>query len=367
MRRGDGEILLSPLPSRPKTLFNLRMINVGVIGLGYMAATHLKALKSVTGAKVTALCNPSGKHLDGDFSSVAGNMPGQEVLRWDMTNVNAHRDPKAFLNDPNVHLVDICAPTYAHYDLVIEALEAGKHVICEKPLARTSAQAREMVEVAKRQNRLLMPAMCLRFFPTWDWLKRAISENRYGRVQSASFRRVAQAPGWGQSSFLDGRKSGGALLDLHIHDVDFVLYCFGRPRSVFSTGFSKVSGAIDHVTTQYQYDTFTGPQVTTEGSWAMTPGFGFNMAYTVIFERATADYDLSRGPQALKLFEAGKDPQVLTVDGLDGYAGELQHIVDCIRENQPLSRVTAEEGISALEICEAEENSISSRQIQIIN
>jgi len=343
------------------------MINVGVIGLGYMAATHLKALKSVTGAKVTALCNPSGKHLDGDFSSVAGNMPGQEVLRWDMTGVQTHRDPKAFLSDPNLHLVDICAPTHAHYDLVIAALEAGKHVLCEKPLARTSAQAREMVDVARRNNRLLMPAMCLRFFPTWNWLKQAIDQKRYGKVQSAHFRRVAQPPGWGQSSFLDGQKSGGALLDLHIHDVDFVQYCFGRPRSVFSTGFSKVSGAIDHVLTQYQYDMLAGPQVSAEGSWAMTPGFGFNMAYTVIFEKATADYDLSRGPQALKLFEVGREPQVLNPEGPDGYAGEIQHIVDCIRENQPLSRVTAEEGIVALEICEAEEKSVSSRQIQAIN
>lgn len=99
----------------------------------------------------------------------------------------------------------------------------------------------------------------------------------------------------------------------------------------------------------------------------MTPGFGFNMAYTVIFEKATADYDLSRGPQALKLFEVGREPQVLNPEGPDGYAGEIQHIVDCIRENQPLSRVTAEEGIVALEICEAEEKSVSSRQIQAIN
>lgn len=341
------------------------MINVGVIGLGYMAATHLKAMKTVTGAKVGALCSPSGKHLDGDFSTVGGNLPGQDALRWDMAGVKPFRDAQAFLNDPELDLIDICTPTHAHFDLAIAALRAGKHVLCEKPLARTSAQAREMVAVAKSQNRLLMPAMCLRFFPTWDWLKQAIAEERYGKVQAAHFRRVAQPPGWGQNSFLDGQKSGGALLDLHIHDVDFVQYCFGRPRSVFSSGFTKVSGAIDHVATHYEFP--EGPQVSSEGSWAMTPGFGFNMSYTVIFERATADYDLARGPQALKLFELGQDPQILTPEGPDGYAGEIQHIVDCILQKKPLQRVTPEEGISALEICEAEEKSVRSRQIVAIN
>ena len=64
-----------------------------------------------------------------------------------------------------------------------------------------------------------MPAMCLRFWPEWKWVKDAIDEDRYGRPLSARFRRVAEAPAWGQNSFLDGEKSGGGLLDLHIHDA----------------------------------------------------------------------------------------------------------------------------------------------------
>ena len=162
---------------------------------------------------------------------------------------------------------------------------------------------------------------------------------------------MAQPPAWGQSNFLNGERSGGALLDLHIHDVDFVQYCFGRPKSVFSTGFTKVSGAIDHVLTQYEVE--GGAAVSAEGSWAMTGGFGFNMSYNVIFERATADYDLSRGESALKLFVEGAPAEVLKPTGIDGYAGEMQHLLDCVREGLPLRGVTPAEGVSALEICEA--------------
>ncbi len=337
------------------------MIQLGIIGLGFMAATHLKAYRQVTGGRVAAFCNPSGRHLDGDFSTVAGNLPGQEPLRWDMSEVKAYRDVDAFLADPNFEAVDICAPTHTHADLVLRALRAGKHVLCEKPLARTAVQGRAMAAQARAVNRLLMPAMCLRFLPSWVWLKNAIQEGRYGKTHGVHFRRVAQPPGWGQGAFLDGTKSGGGLLDLHIHDTDFVQFCFGKPRSVFSTGFSKVSGAVDHVMTQYEVA--SGASVTAEGGWAMSPGFGFNMSYTAVFDRATVDYDLSRGDNALKLFQDGAEPEVLKPDGLDGYAGEIQYFLDCLRDGVPLATVTAEDGVSALEICEAEETSVRLRQI----
>ena len=203
--------------------------------------------------------------------------------------------------------------------------------------------------------------MCLRFWPEWVWVKKAIEENRYGRCLAARFRRVAQPPGWGRKFFLDGALSGGALLDLHIHDADFVQFCFGRPRSVFSTGFTKISGAIDHVVTQYQVA--SGASVSAEGSWAMTEGFGFNMSYTLVFEDATADYDIARGAEALKLFEKDKPPQVLKLGGQDGYVGELQEMLDCIRANKPPGVVTAQDAVSAVEICEAEERSIQTGQM----
>lgn len=266
------------------------MLNLGLVGLGFMAATHIKALRQVPGVRVAALCNPSGRHLDGDFTGVAGNVGDNAPVKLEPGSFRAFRDYAAMLADPDIHAVDICAPTLAHHDLAIAALRAGKHVLCEKPFARTAAQAREMAAVAAESNRILMPAMCLRFFPEWVWVKTAIADGRFGQVLSARFRRVAEPPGWGQQNFLDGAKSGGALLDLHIHDTDFVQFCFGRPRAVRSSGHTKISGAIDHVVTEYEVA--GGAMVHAEGAWCMTPGFGFNMSYTVNFERATVDYDL---------------------------------------------------------------------------
>lgn len=336
-------------------------INVGIIGLGFMAATHIRAYRHVEGVRIAALCNPSGRHLDGDFSNVAGNVGSTEPVKLDMAGVKAVKNFEDLLNDPSIHIIDICAPTKAHASYAISALYAAKHVLCEKPLARTSVIAREILTAAGRARGFFMPAMCLRFWPEWDWLKQAVADGRYGKVLAARFRRVAEPPGWGKETFFNGAESGGGLFDLHIHDTDFVQYCFGRPRSVFSTGYAKFSGAFDHVVTQYEVA--SGAIVHAEGSWAMTPGFGFNMSYTVNFERATADYDISRGKEALKLSEEGLGARVIACEGPDGYIGELRHFVECIRAGRQPSVVTVQDGVSSVEICEAEERSIRDRQI----
>ncbi len=334
------------------------MINVGIIGLGFMAATHIRAYRQVEGARIAALCNPSGRHLDGDFTNVAGNVGATDPVKLDMTGVKATRDFSDLLADPDIALIDICAPTKTHRELSLAALRAGKHVICEKPLARSIADAREIADAAAQAKTFFMPAMCLRFWPEWAWLKEAIAAGTYGQVLAARFRRVAEPPAWGQKNFFDGKESGGALFDVHIHDTDFVQCCFGRPHAVHSTGYVKFSGAIDHVVTQY--DVAGGAIVHAEGSWAMTAGFGFNMAYTVNFERATADYDVARGAESLRVCEAGQPARVVKCEGADGYVGELRHIVNAIRTGKPPTIVTARDGLGAVEICDAEEKSVQS-------
>src|SRR5262245_10218689 len=308
------------------------MINVGIIGLGFMAATHIKAYRQIPDARVAALCNPSGRHLDGDFSDVAGNVGSKDSIKLDMRSVKACRDPNELMRDRDIDLIDICTPTYAHAALCIGALAAGKHVICEKPLARTAKLAATIAHAAEQAKGFFMPAMCLRFWPEWAWLKKAIADQTYGKVLAARFRRVAEPPGWGQKNFFDGNESGGALLDLHIHDTDFVQFCFGRPKVVYSTGYIKFSGAIDHVVTQYTVA--SGAIVHAEGAWAMTKGFGFHMSYTVNFENATADYDLSRGSDGLKLFEKDREARTISLNAPDGYVGELSHMTHAIKEGR---------------------------------
>ena len=334
-------------------------VNIGIVGLGFMAATHIKAYRQVPGARVAALCNPSGRHLDGDFSKVSGNVGDNQPIILDMKGVKATKQIDDLLRDPEIDAIDICAPTAAHRDLSVAALQAGKHVLCEKPLARRSKTAREIAAMAAQSRGIFMPAMCMRFWPGWAWLEQVIDQRTYGKVLSAHFRRVAEPPGWGQKNFFNGTESGGGLFDLHVHDTDFVQFCFGRPQSVFSTGYTRFSGAIDHVVTQYEVA--SGAIVHAEGSWAMAKGFGFSMSYTINFETATADYDLARGADALRLAQEGKPAKVIDCSGPDGYIREMEHFIQCVQAGKPPTVVSCADAVSAVEICEAEEKSILSR------
>jgi predicted dehydrogenase len=331
-------------------------VNVAVVGLGFMGVTHLRAYLANPQARVVAVCDAVRVPVDGVLAGVSGNITKSDDIDLG-PDVKVYRTTEELLADADVGLVDLCTPTPLHAAQVIAALNAGKHVICEKPLARTSAEAREILAIAADSPGILMPAMCMRFWPGWSWLKQAVEEQTYGKVLAARFRRVSAMPGWSQQgTYSGGQDLGGALFDLHIHDTDFVNHLFGKPAGVFSTGVLGASGAINHVVTQYDYP--GGPSVYAEGSWLLNQGF--NMSYTLLCERATIDFDLARGAEALMVSETGQEPCAVETGDGDGYSKEIDYIVDCVAKRQAPTVVSALDGVTALEICEAEERSIRS-------
>ena len=326
-----------------------KKINVAVAGLGFMGLTHLRVYQKLRNARIVAVCDNSRLPVNGVLRGVGGNINSSGDIQLG-PRVKAYREFSGLLADREVELVDICTPTALHPEQAIAALQAGKHVLCEKPLAENVAAARRILKAAATSEKFLMPAMCMRFWPGWSWLKKVAAGKTYGVVRAANFRRVTAKPAWGQA----GTHIGGALLDLHIHDTDFVNFLFGRPASVFSSGVPDAHGNVDHVVTQYFYP--HGPVVHAEGSWLLPDGF--NMSFALHCERATIDFDLSRGSAALRLHESGKKPRTLKLKNADGYVEEIRYFVDCAICGRRPTVVTAQDGVTALEICAAEEKSV---------
>ena len=205
-----------------------------------------------------------------------------------------------------------------------------------------------------------MPAMCMRFWPGWSWLKDVVEKQTYGKILAARFRRLSEMPSWSkQGTYTGGNDLGGALFDLHIHDTDFVQFLFGRPTAVFSSGIATPSGSVNHVITQYRYP--GGPCVYAEGSWLLTKGF--SMGYTLHCERATLDFELGRGAEAMQVTEEGRGCRTVRYDGPDGYGAEVRYMVECVQQRRAPRTVTAQDGLSALEICEAEEKSVKTGEV----
>ncbi len=338
-----------------------RQVNVAVVGLGFMGVTHIRAYQQNPAAKIIAVCGLRRLPVNGILKGITGNISSSGDLDLGR-DIKVYRALEEVLADPNVELVDLCVPTPLHPEHAIKALKAGKHVLCEKPLALRSAGARDIVAAAKSARGFFMPAMCMRFWPGWAWLKKVVEEKTHGRVQAARFRRMSETPAWSKGTYAQGNTSGGALFDLHIHDTDFVQFLFGRQSSVFSSGVTRGANSVDHVMTQYHYD--GGPSVYAEGSWLLAKGF--SMSYTLLCERATIDFDLARGADALQITEEGKEAKTIQAGEGDGYMAEIAYMLNCLQTNTAPAVVTAEDGLSAVEICEAEEQSVKTGKVVAI-
>jgi len=339
------------------------MARIGIIGLGFMGRTHYEAYEKLPEAQVVRVADRDPKRAAGDLSGGWGNLQTGGITQLPMDRIRGSVDFEELLNAPEVDIIDICVPTPGHVELALQALATGKHVLCEKPLALSSADARKIAEAAAGAKGFFMPAMCVRFWPEWHWLKLAVAEGHYGAVRSAVFRRLGSMPaGW----FKDGALSGGAILDLHVHDVDFIYHLFGKPTGVFSRGYTKTSGQIDHLVTQYLFDDNpASPMVVAEGGWCMADGYPFAMKFTVNFERATADYDSSRSTGTLLLHGNGQT-QTIETSKSDGFMGELAYFIECVKNGTRPQRVTAEDAVTGLQIIEAERRSVESGKAEAV-
>ncbi len=303
-------------------------LRAGVIGLGFMGATHVRAYLRAERAgvcRLVAVCDRDPQRAE-RLGATGGNLdPGGGAGETaNLRRVRRYTDAAALLSDAEVDAVSVCTHTPTHVELSIAAVRAGKHVLVEKPVAIRSSEVERLIAGVEGSGRVVMPAMCMRFWPGWAWLKERIADGGYGRVQSAVFRRLGSAPTWAPEFYGDAGQTGGVMFDLHLHDADFIRWCFGDPDAVCSAGDG------DHVTTLYRYE--RGPaHVVAEAGWRHAPGFGFRMQYVVRFEAATAEFDLSKSPP-LTLHRDGQQ-EAIDLPDEGGYDGEVRHFVEAARSS----------------------------------
>ncbi len=246
-----------------------------------MGATHLATLLKLPDVVVKAAASRNERALSGDFSSIGGNL-GRILPMVDLREVRKYGRWQDLVADPDVDAVDICLPTNLHSMVAKAALAAGKNVLCEKPMALDGEQCDEMIAAAEAAGRVLMIGHVLRFWPAYDQLAEFVTTARYGPVRSATFTRMCGLPEW--SPWLaDEAQSGGAILDLLIHDIDQVLRLFGMPTAVRAKGL----GTLDAITASLLYP--NGPEVRLQGGW-LAPGTPFSMSFQV--RAAAAELEL---------------------------------------------------------------------------
>ena len=333
-------------------------MRIGIVGFGFMGRTHYRCWKELEEVEITAICDSNPNRVE-DSKETIGNIAGAaEAI--DLSKIEIYPDFEKMLANENLDAISLTAPTYLHAEYSIKAMEAGVHVLCEKPMALSTSDCGRMIQAAARSEKVLQVGHCIRFWPEYAKAKQIMTSGEYGRIVAATFQRLGATPKWAWDNWImDEQRSGGMVLDLHIHDTDFVHYLCGMPRAVRSFTAENVDGKIMHIVTHYLYH--DEKAITAEGSWAMMPGFGFEMSFNIVLEKATLAYDCTREPK-FKICPAKGEAFTPQVPGGDGYSHEIAHFAKAIQGQDRESVITLEQSRDSVRIVEAEKESAGKGQ-----
>jgi predicted dehydrogenase len=298
--------------------------------MGFMGAVHATAYKSLPGVSVSGYC--------GTYRKGAGNFEkaGEEL---DLSDARQFPSWRELVADPSIDVVDICLPSDLHVEVAETALKNGKHVLCEKPLALSEEGCERLLRVASESGRVFMVGQVLRFWPEYVYLQKWARSGEFGRVRSAVFTRRAGVPAW--SSWLtDDARSGGAVVDLLVHDIDQILLLMGQPERVTA----KSMGGEDSVAASFLYPS-RSLEVRLQGGW-FAAGSTLQMSFQVRAERGLLEF----AADGLWLSDANGKRERIEVAAVDGFADEVAYFVECCKNGARPERCLPEESATAVKV-----------------
>jgi predicted dehydrogenase len=342
------------------------MSQVGIVGIGFMGMVHYLTYEKVGGIKVYAISELERKRLEGDWTDIKGNF-GPAGTMMDLSGIEKYENADDLLADPNVDVVDVCLPPSMHADMVVKALQAGKHVFCEKPMALTVADTERMVAAAQKTDRLLMIGHVLPLFPEFNFVYQAAVDGRYGKLLGGHFKRVISDPKW-LPNFYDPNLVGGPMLALPVHDAHFIRLLFGMPQALTSLGRMR-GEVVEYFSTQFEFDD-PSLVVTATSGVVNQQGRAFTHAYEVHFEKATVLMDfaviddkpeLAMPCTVLTHDDKVERPDLGSGDPMDAFVLEISAVEEGVRTGQPSPFLLADLARDAIVICHKQTESVKSR------
>ncbi len=314
---------------------------VAILGAGFMGGTHARAYAKLPDVEIAAIYAHSGNRAEPLAAEVGGT--------WTS-------DIDSILRDDSIDAIDICLPTPEHRSSFEASLQAGKHVLLEKPLALTREDARAIVDAANASDRIVMIAHVLRFWPEYVALQKIVASGELGRPISGFASRRQPYPAW-SPLFAKGNMTGGAIVDQMIHDYDALNWVLGQPRTVSAHGtLNPRSNGLDQSQVLIGYDEASGA---TDGGMVMPDSYPFSSRLEILCERGSIEYFFRAGgrsfevgvPQnVLTVYRSEGDPEVVEVEQTDAYENETAYFIECVRSGVTPVRGTPDESYTALEV-----------------
>jgi UDP-N-acetylglucosamine 3-dehydrogenase len=298
---------------------------IALLGAGNMGTCLGNALLKIPNVALRYVCDthlPAAEKL----SSALGAVPVSS--------------PDTLFSHPDFDAVMICLPTHTRLETLQMAVEAGKHIFCEKPLALNSVMAEAIRQLLTGYPKTVMVGQVLRFFWEYAQLRQLVLEGKIGQIGTIRLSRLVGYPG-STSWFTDESKSGGLLLDLLVHDLDFLLWTLGEMDQVFAqTVRNKRSAELDYALVTCRMK--SGALAHLESSWAHPPG-SFRQTVEIAGSQGLLSYD-SAVAKSFELHSTQEKDGSLSRIALppaapegDVYYLEMKHFVDCLTEGRPVS------------------------------
>jgi predicted dehydrogenase len=316
-------------------------VRVAVLGSGFMGGVHARAYHNMDNVDVAMIYASSPKRAE----------PLANELGSSWTN-----DLDKVLGDDSIDAIDICLPTPEHRRATEASLSAGKHVLLEKPLALSMADAEAIVDAANASDRIVMVAHVLRFWPEYVALKQIIDSGELGRPRFVTAVRRQPSPAWlsnGPSVHLNG----GSIHDMLIHDYDAANWVLGTPLETFAYGpVSEVSGGRDQAQVMVIYE---GASALVDGGWTMPDSYPFTSRFEVLCETGAVEYHFRAGGRSFEVGEPTNiltvyrnegDPEVVEVEQSDPYENECAYFIECVRNGSMPDRSTTANAMMAMRL-----------------
>lgn len=327
-------------------------MKIGLIGCGGMGTTHnlsLKALSENKDVEVAAIADCRAEKLE------------KAAELW--PNARRYADGMALLQqEDGLDMADICLPSYLHTDHAVAAMNKGMHVFVEKPVCLTESDCVRLLEAEKKCGRKVMVGQVLRSAEEYRFLKNAYDEQTYGKLKSIVMQRIGSDVPWGfEDWFHDEKKSGSVVMDLHVHDLDFLRCLLGEPDSFSSRATAFASGMVNQIITCYQFGSVFA---TAEGTWNVSPAVPFEASYRACFEEATIVWQ-SRAEHPLAVYQKDGTTQYpalrpeyavedtsagINISNLGPYYAELKYFIECVEQNRPIARAPLCEAIGSVRL-----------------
>lgn len=309
------------------------MVNVAIVGAGFMGKTHLAAYQAMKNVKVTAVC---------DLGEAAGRALAEAAgCPW-------YADGEAMLAGAPVDVVDICLPTFLHEQYVLLAARNKKHVICEKPVTLSMESLDRMLATVFEAGVQFAVGQAVRLWPEYVKAKELYDAGELGTVKYARASRLSVHPQWSEW-YRRPENSGGGLFDLHLHDVDYLCFLFGKVKQVYAVGQKNDVGCWNHVASSLTFE--NGVQATAEGIIEMPKGFPFTMELNVVGDAKAVSYRMRAGANLEDVASAvretwlygGDAPELLDIDPYDAYQRELEDFIGHIEAGTPITSITPQD------------------------